>query len=219
MDIVRQRSQKFSQDSHAGGRGNSGPNKYTASSSRGRLRPPATQGNIQCKYCGRSHPAKSCPAYGKQCNRCKGWNHFAIMHEDRTATDDRQVRMVNNEQYEDNEFIYLDSIYLDGHAHTSNDDDWMTKMVIGRQQISCKLDTGAQANVLTMKVFETLTPRVELQPTQTILSAFVNGVKVKPSSVHARERRCADVDRVLVTNHTNLPLLCCRTCDVLGLVC
>ena len=156
------------------------------------------------------------------------------MPEDRTATDDRQVRMVNNEQYEDNEclylgsnneqyedneFLYLDSIYLDGHAHTSNDDDWMTKMAVGRQQISCKLDTGAQANVLQMKVFETLTPRVELQPIQTILSACVNGVQVKPSSVHARERRCAVVDRVLVTNHTNLPLLGCRTCEVLGLVC
>ena len=183
VDIVRQRSQTFSQDSHVGGRGktNRGPNKYTASSSRGRPGPPATQGNIQCKYCCRSHPAKSCPAYGKQCNRCKGWNHFAIMHEHRPATVDRQVRMVNNEQYEDNECLYLGSIFVDVHAHTPNDDDWMTKLVIGRQQISCKLDTGAQANVLPMKVYETLTPRVELQPTQTILSAFVNGVKVKPA--------------------------------------
>ena len=39
-----------------------------------------------------------------------------------------------------------------------NDDDWTTKMVIGRQQISFKLDTGAQTNVLPMKIFETLTP-------------------------------------------------------------
>ena len=240
VDIVRQRSQTFCQDSHVGGMGktNRGTNKYTASSSRGRPGPPATQGNIQCKYCCRSHPAKSCPAYGKRCNRCKGWNHFAIMHEDRTAIDDRQVRMVNNEQYEDNEclylgsnneqyedkeFLYLGSIYLDGHAHASNDDDWMTKMVIGRQQISCKLDTGAQANVLPMKVFEMLTPRVELQPTQTILSAFVNGVKVKPAGTVTLQciPENADVPMSIeffVTNHTNLPLLGCRTCEVLGLV-
>ena len=32
VDTVRQRSQTFSQDSHAGGRGNRGPNKYTATS-------------------------------------------------------------------------------------------------------------------------------------------------------------------------------------------
>ena len=160
------------------------------------------------------------------------------MHEDRTATDDRQVRMVNNEQYEDNEclylgsnneqyedneFLYLGSIYLDGHAHAWNDDDWMTKMVIGRQQISCKLDTGAQANVLPMKVFEMLTPRVELQPTQTILCAFVNGVKVKPAGTVTLQciPENADVPMSIeffVTNHTNLPLLGCRTCEVLGLV-
>ena len=48
----------------------------------------------------------------------------------------------------------IGSICLDVHAHTPNDDDdWMTKMVIGRQQISFKLDTGAQANSLPMKIF------------------------------------------------------------------
>ena len=83
------------------------PNKYTAS--RGRQGPPATQVNIQCKYCDRSHPAKSCPAYGKQCNRCKGWNHYAIMLDDRTSTVDRQVRIGNNKHYEDNECLYLGS--------------------------------------------------------------------------------------------------------------
>ena len=113
VNIVKQRSQ-FSKDSHrAGGRGNRG-----SSSSRGKPGLPAAQGNIQCKYCGRSHPAKSCPAYGKQCNRCKGWNHFAIMHEHRTATVDRQVRMVNNEQYEDNECLYLGSLFLDVRTHS-----------------------------------------------------------------------------------------------------
>ena len=112
---------------------------------------------------------------------------------------------------------------MDGHAHASNDDDWMTKLVIGRQQISCKLDTGAQANVLPMKVFEMLTPRVELQPTQTILSACVNGVKVKPAGTVTLQciPENADVPMSIeffVTNHTNLPLLGCRTCEVLGLV-
>ena len=205
--------------------GDRGPSEYTASSSRGKQGPSATQENIQCKYCGRSHSAKSCPAYGKQCNRYKGWNHFAIMHEHRTATVDRHVRMVNNEQYEDNECLYLGSLFLDVHVHTPNDDDWMTKMVIGRQQISFKLDTGAQANVLPMKIFETLTPMVALQPTQTILSAFVNGVKVKPAGTVMLQciPENADVPTSIeffVTNHTNLPVSfsVCRTFEVLGLV-
>ena len=57
----------------------------------------------------------------------------------------------------------------------------MTKMTIGSQQISFKLDTGAQANVLPMTIYETIKPNVALQPTKTILSAFVNDVKVKPA--------------------------------------
>ena len=82
MNIVKQcsHSHTFSKDSDACGRGNKGPNKYTSNCLRGKQGPPDTQVNIQCKYCCRSHPAKSCPAYGKQCNRCKGWDQFAIIH-------------------------------------------------------------------------------------------------------------------------------------------
>ena len=121
------------------------------------------------------------------------------MHEHRTAIVVRQVRMVNNKQYADNESLYLGSLLLDVHGHTPNDDAWMTKMVIGRQQISFKLDAGAEANVLPMKIFETLTPSVALQPTQTTLSAFVNGVKVKPAGTVTfqcipKNALCADVD-------------------------
>ncbi len=31
---------------------------------------------FNCKRCGRRHPAKQCPAYGKVCAKCKGQNHF-----------------------------------------------------------------------------------------------------------------------------------------------
>lgn len=30
-----------------------------------------------CKRCGSRHLPKQCPAYGKQCAKCKGMNHFA----------------------------------------------------------------------------------------------------------------------------------------------
>ncbi|XP_067928862.1 uncharacterized protein [Watersipora subatra] len=30
-----------------------------------------------CKYCGRDHVYGQCPAYGKRCNNCKSFNHFA----------------------------------------------------------------------------------------------------------------------------------------------
>ena len=33
----------------------------------------------KCKFCGRSHLPCKCPAYGKTCNKCHKWNHFAVM--------------------------------------------------------------------------------------------------------------------------------------------
>ena len=100
VSVVKQRSRSstFSKGSHAGGRGIKGTNNYTKGRYKCTHKPWATQGSIQCKFCGRLHPPKSCPAYGKQCNRCKGWNHFAVTCEHhRTATVDSKVWMMNNE--------------------------------------------------------------------------------------------------------------------------
>lgn len=32
---------------------------------------------FDCKRCGTSHNPRKCPAYGKKCNTCGGWNHFS----------------------------------------------------------------------------------------------------------------------------------------------
>ena len=29
-----------------------------------------------CKFCGRTHERHNCPAFGKECHRCSGKNHF-----------------------------------------------------------------------------------------------------------------------------------------------
>jgi len=31
----------------------------------------------KCGKCGREHPPRKCPAFGKVCNNCKNANHFA----------------------------------------------------------------------------------------------------------------------------------------------
>ena len=77
----RSRSSTFSKGSHAIGRGNKGTNNDTGGSYKCTHKPRATQGSIHCKFCSKSHPPKSCPAYDNQGNRCKGWNHFAVMCE------------------------------------------------------------------------------------------------------------------------------------------
>ena len=38
----------------------------------------------ECKFCGRIHGKRSCPAYGKTCDICQGRNHFASVCRTRT---------------------------------------------------------------------------------------------------------------------------------------
>ena len=33
----------------------------------------------ECNFCGRSHARRSCPAYGRECYKCGGKNHFSNM--------------------------------------------------------------------------------------------------------------------------------------------
>ncbi|XP_073962711.1 uncharacterized protein [Choristoneura fumiferana] len=34
---------------------------------------------IDCTYCGKTHPARNCPAYGRMCALCNNYNHFAVV--------------------------------------------------------------------------------------------------------------------------------------------
>ena len=86
-----------------------------------------------------------------------------------------------------------------------------------------KLDTGAQTNVLTLTMYEQIKPVVPLKSTQTVLSAFVNGVKVKPLDtvqLQCIPENCGTsvLINFFVTSHTKLALLGCHSCEELGLV-
>ena len=39
-----------------------------------------SQTPIRCKFCCLTHAPRQCPAYGKQCRQCNGFNHFARSH-------------------------------------------------------------------------------------------------------------------------------------------
>ena len=53
--------------------------------------PPKTQLS-NCSKCGYVHRTPRCPAKGKRCNSCKGWNHFSSVCNRKTAVEDLEVR-------------------------------------------------------------------------------------------------------------------------------
>ena len=53
-----------------------------------------------CQNCGRNHPPRRCPAYGKTCNACNKLNHFAKCCRSKPATQ-KKINMVDEAETQD----------------------------------------------------------------------------------------------------------------------
>ncbi|XP_049875309.1 uncharacterized protein K02A2.6-like [Pectinophora gossypiella] len=127
---------------------NSGP-----STSTGQNRTFFNRPKIMCQNCGYNHQIRNCPAYGKQCLKCKKMGHFARMC--KSGFSRNNIRLVNREEWEDRlqrsceeeEETVLNSVFIN---HISGSKDWSqpVKFIDVEKEINFKLDTGAQCNVL-----------------------------------------------------------------------
>lgn len=60
----------------------------------------------KCKFCGRDHEVKKCPAYGKKCSKCNKLNHFAVVCKSKQNINNVNINDTNTE----NSTIYEDTI-------------------------------------------------------------------------------------------------------------
>ena len=117
-----------------------------------------------CRYCGKQHEPRQCPAYGKECNFCHKMNHFSTVCQSRSQQQAgsrlRQVRGINEAQYDsddDEKFLHISTI--DANINSSNDTKAPIIMINGngaKSTVMCKLDTGAEANVIATTIYDTL---------------------------------------------------------------
>ncbi|XP_067931071.1 uncharacterized protein [Watersipora subatra] len=76
VEVVKSQMKNTFTDKARGGTSSEKPRNCTSNQGGARGTGSSTQGRV-CKYCGGSHPPRSCPAYGKTCNICMKHNHFA----------------------------------------------------------------------------------------------------------------------------------------------
>ena len=57
---------------------------------------------------------------------------------------------------------------------------WLSTVETQGRNITFKLDTGAEANVIPIEVFNQLTNRPKVQPTKTKLTAYIVGQQSSP---------------------------------------
>ena len=56
--------------------------------------------------------------------------------------------------------------------------DWVSDTRVGQTDVSFKLDSGAQGNILPLDTYRHIIPAVCLKPTRTVLAGFIRDIKV-----------------------------------------
>ena len=129
-----------------------------------------------CMYCGKRHLKGNCPAYGKVCHKCKKKNHFSSVckAEQRVdAVDEYNGHYEDDYEYVDEYSYPGDNLYLGEitavsrdidnsneilYCDSINSKDWLETLKLNNQSISAKIDTGAQANIMSKSVYNKYFP-------------------------------------------------------------
>ena len=192
-----------------------------------------------CRSCGSQHQPKQCPAYGQICKRCKKPNHFAkvcrtkLIHTKTTEKDrhkhPKKVHVVEEpeqdtqsdpESYssDDNYTLGMDPLRIDGLEKPMQ---WLSTVKTQSGKVTFKLDTGAEANVIPVEVFNQLTNTPTVQPTKTKLTAY-GGTTIRPlgtCTLQCTSKHNLHHDiKFYIVSADSQPILGLRDCEKLGLV-
>ena len=191
---------------------------------------------IACGQCGRTHRAKECPAYGQECTRCHKLHHFARVCRSKQHTTSSQptdapvlksqtIQTKKVFTLEDSESLSTDSesnllidpIRIDG---LTNPSAWLSTLSTLQGNITLKLDTGAEANILPISTYNKFPLKPPLHPTNTKLTAY-GGTSLSPIGVCSLDCNVKgsqhNVD-FFVLDVDSQPLLGLKDCEQMGLI-
>ena len=124
-----------------------------------------------CKYYGKTHEAKKCPAFSKVCSQCQRRNHFAVVCKSKV------VRAIDCDDRDVENELFIGSLFIG-----DIQDKWQADVSFNDTRIRFKLDAGAQANVLPYQVYSKFARSVPMKPTNSVLTGFGNS-KVWPMGI------------------------------------
>jgi len=169
------------------------------------------------------HAQRSCPAFGKKCNKYNKNNHFAKVCrqpgnlQKRSKSQDRKPANKSSElhsvEYDD---MFLGAIETTGKC-------WTKAFFINGSVVQCKLDSEAEANVMSAAVFNKLQHRPHIRTTKAILHGY-GGNRLIPLGVatvrlrHKRRNYSTEFFIVDRDVQTLLGLPSCQQLDVVRLV-
>ncbi|XP_012563590.1 uncharacterized protein LOC105848150 [Hydra vulgaris] len=110
-----------------------------------------------CYYCGSQHTTSFCPVYGLKCTACGKLNHFAKVCRSKTNRfNTNRVEQVDQKKVN----LNVAELYIQHFAASMEcTDDLTTSITVNNKNITFKLDTGAQSNVISYNVYNSIPGR------------------------------------------------------------
>ena len=103
---------------------------------------------IECWFCGKHHKRgrEHCYAYGKQCSKCRKYNHFAAKCKSGISDKNKPVHAISK---------HVPDIYSVDVFSVSNDESrFISFLLPSGSWIKFQVDTGAQCNVIPLDVYK-----------------------------------------------------------------
>lgn len=124
---------------------------------------------FQCRNCGTKHGRRACPAYGKSCSKCSFQGHYSQFC--RGGSRYRSVHAVEDDAAMDD--LFCDTITVDS-ISGQEEKDWIVPLTVNGSVLPLKLDTGAQANLMSMADFKQLKVKPHIHKTAEKLKGYYN---------------------------------------------
>lgn len=179
-----------------------------------------TSGEPICRQCNYRHAGRKCPAQGKRCRICNRPNHFAACCKDAPQAASRPVHHVEEDNTADSDSdadrLQFDIIQIDACGLNSN--DWMQNLRLDGKQVTFKLDTGAQANIVRLC---DLNRRTVLKKTNSVLKDYNdNTIPVRGTCMlHVKWKGCdQQLKFFVIDERSRQPILGRSACEQLGLI-
>lgn len=146
-----------------------------------------------CSRCGNRHEYNKCPAYGKECLKCKKPNHFAKMCQ---SSDVHNIDEESDDDYEDIEEDFyagcIDKITQTQVNTVNFADEWTETLQINQQSCKVQLDTGSMCNIISTNGLKKLKVQQPMQKANSRLRTFSGHVihpigKVQLKCHHKRQ--------------------------------
>ena len=137
--------------------------------------------NNKCGRCGydRHEGNNRCPANGQTCKKCRKKGHFAAVCRSRPsygsckATDEIYTPVMPQE-FDDSQDFFIGTVDC-----VNREAAWFVHLDICGSDIPFKVDTGADISVISQSVWESLTNKPTLKPTEIKLNCFNGPLKAK----------------------------------------